>query len=204
LERGDTELERLDRELRFGVRVDRPGVISTDYHTVTGYHRTAAGEFKHSGGTSKNLSKAREHGESTIVSPRDYLHDAAFLVALAGPAALLERLDIALEAPRWPLFLGRKSCPAACSIRWEKREQYGGLEDALQKAEWLAPRSRKERRKIIEGQTLEAWFESEDGKDAGNSKLRQDAVRLNPLRMYEFRQATRLPVERDVLTCRIW
>lgn len=78
LNRDDPALERLDRDLLFGVRIDRPGVYSTDYHTVTGYHRTAAGDFKHRDGTAKSLAKAEEHDESTIVSPRDYLHDAAF------------------------------------------------------------------------------------------------------------------------------
>ncbi|MGH7442002.1 MAG: type I-E CRISPR-associated protein Cas5/CasD, partial [bacterium] len=84
LKRGSLELERLDRELRFGVRMDLPGTLATDYQTVTGYHRTAAGEFKHSGGTAKSLAKAMEHPESTIVSPRDYLHDAVFLAGLEG------------------------------------------------------------------------------------------------------------------------
>src|SRR3990172_10605232 len=64
LARHDPELEKLDRALLFGVRIDCPGVVSTDYHTVTGYHRTAAGDYKHSGGTAKSLAKAREHGES--------------------------------------------------------------------------------------------------------------------------------------------
>ena len=59
LERGNPELESLDHDLLFGVRIDRPGVVSTDYHTVTGYHRTAVGEFKHSGGTAKSLAKAK-------------------------------------------------------------------------------------------------------------------------------------------------
>ncbi|MBI2865503.1 MAG: type I-E CRISPR-associated protein Cas5/CasD, partial [Chloroflexi bacterium] len=89
LARNDPELERLDRSLLFGVRIDRPGVLSTDYHTVTGYHRTAAGEFKHSDGTAKSLEKAQEHGESTIVSPHDYLHDAAFLIALSSDDRVL-------------------------------------------------------------------------------------------------------------------
>jgi CRISPR system Cascade subunit CasD len=132
IERGHPELEALDRKLIFGVRADRPGVVSTDYHTVTGYHRTAAGEFKHSGGTAKSLEKAMEHGESTIVSPRDYLHDAAFLVALASrERGLLERLKESLERPRWPVYLGRKSCVPVRPVLERLTTEYGDLKSAL-------------------------------------------------------------------------
>jgi CRISPR system Cascade subunit CasD len=118
IERGHPELEALDRKLIFGVRADRPGVVSTDYHTVTGYHRTAAGEFK--------------HGESTIVSPRDYLHDAAFLVALASrERGLLERLKESLERPRWPVYLGRKSCVPVRPVLERLTTEYGDLKSAL-------------------------------------------------------------------------
>ena len=37
--------------------------------------------------------------------------DAIFLVGLEGDAPLLEKLDAALKAPAFPLFLGRRSCP---------------------------------------------------------------------------------------------
>jgi CRISPR system Cascade subunit CasD len=84
ISRNDLALEELDKALLFGVRIDRPGLISTDYHTVTGYHRTAEGKIKCAENRMfDSLSKAIEHKEATIVSPRDYLHDAAFLVALA-------------------------------------------------------------------------------------------------------------------------
>lgn len=46
----------------------------------------------------------------TVVSPRYYLADAAFLVGLEGTDdALLARIHAALRAPHWPLALGRKS-----------------------------------------------------------------------------------------------
>ena len=45
LPRNNPELERLDGDIRFGVRVENPGIVSADYHTVTGYHRTAAGYY---------------------------------------------------------------------------------------------------------------------------------------------------------------
>ncbi|MDR0779144.1 MAG: type I-E CRISPR-associated protein Cas5/CasD [Pseudomonadales bacterium] len=79
--------------LRMGVRVDREGVPMRDYQTATGV-LTAAGK----------VDLAR-----TVVSPRFYLADAAFLVGLEGDDALLRTLHQALRAPVWPLALGRKS-----------------------------------------------------------------------------------------------
>lgn len=180
LNRKDPELQRLDRDLLFGVRIDRPGVVSTDYHTVTGYHRTAAGDFKHSGGTAKSLAKAQKHGESTIVSPRDYLHDAVFLVGLETSQERTQTLRAALAAPRWPLYLGRKSCPPACPLLDDAAE-FSELETAL--------RSRVRHRRAEKGK-LAAYIE-----DAAGELERQDALRLNQLRMYEFRRCKYLEVD---------
>ena len=203
LHRDDHELERLDRDLLFGVRIDRPGVISTDYHTVTGYHRTAAGEYKHSGGTAKSLAKAQEHGESTIVSPREYLHDAAFLVALAShDHALLRQLAGELEHhlwsgdlrfPKWPLYLGRKSCVPSRPILDRVADEYQNLEEALRKEAWAAPRS--ENRQPLK---LEAWIECLDGEPEKQDAVvveRQDAMRLNQLRFYDFRRCRRIEID---------
>jgi CRISPR system Cascade subunit CasD len=181
LERGDQELQKLDREISFGVRVDLPGVVSTDYQTVTGYHRTAAGEYKHSGGTSKSFGKANEHQESTIVSPRDYLHDAVFLVALQASQNRIIALERALRMPRWPLYLGRKSCPTCGPLIDQNAECFSDLRAAL------ASRTRHDR--APRHGTLAAYVE-----DAEGGIERQDAVRINQLRMYEYRRCTFLEV----------
>lgn len=201
LTRDDIELERLDEALLFGVRADRPGIVSVDYHTVTGYHRTAAGDYKVSGGTVKSLLKARECKESTIVSPRDYLHDAAFLVALTvkpehqtNHPQLLHELAQALREPRWPLFLGRKACipsrpfldPNALTV------EYANLEDALKKVHWAIPRSPRQRaffEKRKQTVELQGWVE-----DPSGDHERQDAMRLNQLRFYGFRRCRRIEV----------
>jgi CRISPR system Cascade subunit CasD len=53
----------------------------------------------------------------TVVSPRYYLADAAFLVGLEGAdTALLTRIHDALRNPVWPLALGRKSFPPSCPV----------------------------------------------------------------------------------------
>lgn len=182
LERGNPRLEELDADLQFGVRIDRPGVVATDYHTVTGYHRTAAGGFKHSGGTAKTLKTALEHGPATIVSPRDYLHDAVFLVALFGASELISECRARLSNPVWPLFLGRKSCPPVRPLLHYDGGRYQDIETALQQC----PRhegAKKDRR-------LTAYVEDHDGK-----LERQDALRINQLRMYEFRTCRYLEVD---------
>jgi CRISPR system Cascade subunit CasD len=102
--RADEALRELSQSLIMGVRCDKPGVRLTDYHTVGGGYRepallTAEGKPK--------LSSGRPHTEETW---RHYLCDASFLVALQGPADLIGRLAEAAQMPRWPIYLGRKSC----------------------------------------------------------------------------------------------
>ena len=110
----DREIALLANGIVLGVRADRPGTILRDYHTVTGFSRASG----------------------TIISERSYLADACFLVALAGEAALLDRLERGLGEPKWPPFLGRKSCPPAAPIypalaNHPSRERYSGLVAAL-------------------------------------------------------------------------
>jgi len=198
LKRDDTKLEELDKVLLFGVRIDRPGTIATDYHTVTGYHRTADGCYKHSGGVAKKLEEARKHGEYTIVSPRDYIYDASFLVALAvksrykdTDADRLQEIESHLKNPKWPLYLGRKSCVPTRPILDRLTYDYADIESAL-RGEPCATRDvtaqhrlppNKDEDPNLPRQRLEAWIECPDGEYE-----RQDAMRLNPLRFYEFRR----------------
>lgn len=75
--------------LRFGVRVDQPGVVLTDFHTA------------HVNGPAK----------PPIITQREYLSDAVFVAGVEGDDALVASLQESLERPRFPLFLGRRSCP---------------------------------------------------------------------------------------------
>lgn len=204
LRRDSDDLLFLDSKLLFGVRVEREGVVSTDYHTVTGYHRTAAGEFKHSGGTSKSFEKALEHGESTVISPREYLHDAAFLVALSSEdKELLQRIvgvdasgpwKGSLQKPFWPLYLGRKSCVPSRPVFERLTDEYQDVEDALKKEPWSCLRSRKTEKQKAPPKLL-AWIEHSDGEFE-----RQDALRVNQLRFYEYRRCQRIEIETTTMT----
>lgn len=102
--------------LRMGVRVDRPGVLRRDFQTATGVV-VATGK--------PDLGR-------TVVSPRYYLSDAVFLVGLEGmDRALLEALGKALDAPVWPLCLGRKGFPPGEPVRLPDGLRDEGLADAL-------------------------------------------------------------------------
>jgi CRISPR system Cascade subunit CasD len=80
--------------LRMGVRVDREGVMMRDYQTAT----------------SVFLANGNIDAKRTVVSPRFYLSDAAFLVGLEGAnRLLLEKIQESLGSPVWTLSLGRKS-----------------------------------------------------------------------------------------------
>jgi CRISPR system Cascade subunit CasD len=83
--------------LRMGVRIDRPGFRWWDYHTVgAGMDmRTAEGSPK----------------KGAMLTRREYLSDASFLVALQGDPELVSHLTGVVENPVWTPFLGRKSCP---------------------------------------------------------------------------------------------
>ena len=83
--------------LRMGVRIDVPGVRWWDYHTV--------------GAGNADAHCRRWNKPGAMLTRREYLCDASFLVALQGEPDLIAELDGALQVPKWTLYLGRKSCP---------------------------------------------------------------------------------------------
>lgn len=98
----DNALRALSRRLRMGVRCDQPGSMLVDYHTVVGGVMSAEGKVKKNATTKET---------ETVVSWRSYLCDASFLVAVQADSSIIEQLTFAIQSPRWPIFLGRKSCP---------------------------------------------------------------------------------------------
>ena len=198
----DRTLEEWDRALCFGVRLDRPGVIETDYHTVQGRHWQANGKLKRTM-TVEKYSGGKWRFPTDIhteITWRDYLHDAAFLVALdvkpehqAASRDLLAHLEERLRHPKWPLYLGRKACVPARPILDRLTNQYADLESALRLEEWAAPR-----RSDRQPPHLLAWLESSDGEYE-----RQDSIRLNQLRFYDFRRCKRIVIDASSLPRRI-
>jgi CRISPR system Cascade subunit CasD len=93
--------------LEFMIRIDRPGRMTVDFHTVGG-GRTRVETPPLAGGG------RRGEGKGTIVSHRHYLTDAAFTVAIISSAeSLLTTLEAALRKPEYGPHLGRRSCPPA-------------------------------------------------------------------------------------------
>jgi CRISPR system Cascade subunit CasD len=85
--------------LRMGVRIDAPGIRWWDYHTV---------------GARMNMPIAEGEGKTkpgAMLTRREYLCDASFLIALQGEPVLIAELAVAIQNPKWTLYLGRKSCP---------------------------------------------------------------------------------------------
>ncbi|MFD3840263.1 type I-E CRISPR-associated protein Cas5/CasD [Streptomyces sp. NPDC058642] len=90
-------------ELRFTVRIDRPGHRHTDYHTV-------GGGRPHKQGLRTSSGHYRSQKASTLISHRVYLADAVFTVAVHGPDPLLEKITSRLEQPAFAPYLGRRAC----------------------------------------------------------------------------------------------
>ena len=70
------------------------------------------------------------------LSTRFYLADAVFVAALSGPDPVLEGIQDALRRPRYPLFLGRRSCTPTGAIVLGLRD--GNVEEALRAEDWHA------------------------------------------------------------------
>ncbi|MFJ8954306.1 type I-E CRISPR-associated protein Cas5/CasD [Streptomyces sp. NPDC102384] len=98
----DPEQQHHYQDLYFTVRTDRPGTLSTDFHTVGGGYRDRQ--------LSTAEGRQRPRREATLVSRRTYLTDAVFTVAVTGPAPLLDLIAHQLEHPRWAPYLGRRNC----------------------------------------------------------------------------------------------
>ncbi|CAG6391826.1 type I-E CRISPR-associated protein Cas5/CasD [Streptomyces cocklensis] len=90
-------------DLTFTIRIDRPGTLLTDFHTV-------GGGLPHGEGLRMSKGGYRSAARSTLVTRRDYLADAVFTVAVQGPEPLVERIATTLEHPVWAPYLGRRCC----------------------------------------------------------------------------------------------
>ncbi|MDR4534008.1 type I-E CRISPR-associated protein Cas5/CasD [Glutamicibacter sp. PS] len=100
--------------LSFGVRTDQPGVLMRDFRTAQNW----------------------ETGKSQPLSSRYYLADAIFVAGISGPERSLAPFREALARPRFPLYLGRRSCPVNPDLFIDIVDQE--LEIALRSVPWQA------------------------------------------------------------------
>lgn len=96
--------------LRLGVRIDEPGTLLRDYHTVSDYR----GEPLLSAAVLRSgRQKPTSPVKATYVTERFYLQDALFVAVVTGARAVIEGLAQAVMQPAFPLSLGRRACPPA-------------------------------------------------------------------------------------------
>lgn len=107
--------------LEFGVRVEQQGSIVRDYQTAIDWKQRDAGRKS-----------------QPMLSERFYLSDAHFLAALSGPQEILEGIRDALLNPAYPLYLGRRSCPAGPDL--VAGIKTGDVESVLRAEPWGAAR----------------------------------------------------------------
>lgn len=99
----------LSGALGVGVRMESAGAIMSDYHTVQTPTRERRVEWR-----TRRDELTQAASVNTILSKRDHVEDAAYTVALwGGGADDLQKIAAALDRPRFPPYLGRRSCPTA-------------------------------------------------------------------------------------------
>ena len=100
----EDKIEKL-ANLKFGVRIDKPGKLVKDFHMA---HEEAFWDPNDRSKINQN-----KKSKSSYLTIRYYLADAAFLAGLEGDENFLHEIDAAICAPMFPLYLGRRSCPPA-------------------------------------------------------------------------------------------
>lgn len=100
-------------ELRLGIRIDEPGTLLRDYHTVS----DSRGLPLLSAATNASgRQKPTSSKKPTHVTERYYLQDALFVAAVGGRRELIESLADAVRRPIFPLALGRRACAPAMPV----------------------------------------------------------------------------------------
>lgn len=111
--------------LTFAVRVDQPGSLLRDYQTAQPWQK-------------------RPKDNANLVT-RYYLEDAVFVAAIESDNdSFIDELAGAVQRPRFPLFLGRRSCPAPPNLYLGKFR--GSAVDALRATDWQATRAHRKTR----------------------------------------------------------
>lgn len=162
-------------ELAFGVRIDMPGKRLEDYQVT-------------------NMGPKLKPNIST----RIYLSDALFLVGLSSSdTAFLTELSYAIDHPRFPLFLGRRSCPPTLPLNLGIRDL--PLYEALCNEDWLTPEWRRaELTRFNREIYLRIVMDAENG-----TAIKKDVpISFSPFhREYRYRYITEMPAKKITGEC---
>lgn len=141
IRRDDEESQRrLANGYRFAVRVLSSGSFLRDYHTAQVAGRADLKRYLVY--TRRDELAPPKDELNTILSSRDYRCDAYYQIAVeqvdeVAPHALTELAE-ALNHPRFPLYLGRKSCPPALPVQAQLL-QADNLAQAFLEARFVDP-----------------------------------------------------------------
>lgn len=125
IERDDTYLDILSKNISINVRIDKPGRPLDDLQTVNYPVLQANGSLK------KNKKKDLFYP----LLNKFYLQDAVFTVFVVGSLELLNSIYDAFQRPFWPVYLGRKCCIPSRPICIERPfENVENIEDFIQKS----------------------------------------------------------------------
>jgi CRISPR system Cascade subunit CasD len=122
--------------LRFGVRSDRLGEWTEDFHTVSSIFDEKGRFTPGRGRLPKAAGGYLSADVSTKITRRHYLADACFVAALEGEERTVRAADAALARPAFPLYLGRRCCPPDRPLRLGVYD--GTLEEVLTSLPWQA------------------------------------------------------------------
>jgi len=119
---------------RQGAKKELPVRRLQDYHTVQNTRR-ASGSVNH----------------DCVLTHRQYLMDAAFVVLLEGNAVFLGEIATALADPKWGIWLGRKTCIPSTPV-------LAGLKGNLDSMEHLLKENRNDALRLLIGEKPLEWF----------------------------------------------
>lgn len=158
-------------DLKFAVRIDQPGKVLTDFHTV---------EWK------KDTRK---------ITHRDYLQDAVFVVAIGSDDTVIDEIKLALKRPHYPIFLGRRSNVPAGLLHLEEFPDDTPV-SVLKKMDWQASQWYQRRLRKEETVSVEMISDANLLPETRNALVRDRVVSFDQRnRQHGFRAVATIHVD---------
>lgn len=107
ISRDNKEALRELTSLKMSVRIDQPGILRSDWQVAHTQKVVINSKRKYDSLEHELVSELDK--KATYTGKRQYLSDAKFVVALSGEDELVEKAAAAIKAPKWAIYLGRKS-----------------------------------------------------------------------------------------------
>jgi CRISPR system Cascade subunit CasD len=167
----DAGQKALGDSVSIAIKQRSPGTLLRDYHTAQVPSDRKGVIYR----TRRDELIAPQKVINTILSSRDYRCDGLWTVAVwatEDAVISLETMQAALLRPRYPLYLGRKSCPLAAPLA-PRMIQAGQLREALDAAfpELVGKEEKAEEVALkLPGDVMYAWeggVEQLDGESRG-------------------------------------